>query len=114
MNRPQIHILRDWNDTIQELPDEIAGILYKAIHNLHTAGLDTASDELAQGQEHAMDALRAARAPDDKRTAANLAASYGKALHLWTLIIMPYYIAEHDKRDRKNGSGMNSQKGGPS
>lgn len=100
MRKRQIHILRDWNDLIQKLPDDVVGILYKGIHHLHTDETDIVSDLLAQEMREKITAVYDADFGQGRRDVAATADDYSKALQLWTTLMVPYYRKEQEKRSR--------------
>lgn len=100
MRKYQIHILRDWNDLIQELPDDAAGILYKGIQRLHTDGTDIVSDLLAQRMQETIATVYDANFGQGRRDVATAANAYSKALQLWTELMVPYYRQEREKHNR--------------
>lgn len=92
--KDQIHILREWDEIIQTLPDEAAGIVYKGIYNLVLTGEDTVTDDLDKAYKEA-----AARA-DDSKTMKDRAEAVGVmtqiiyAKTLWTTSILPHYLKQ--------------------
>lgn len=92
--KKQIHILREWDETIQSLPDDVAGIIYAGIHNLVTTGVDTATDELdaayAETAAKAGDALTMKERADHVGVMTQVI----YAQTLWASSILPYYLSQ--------------------
>lgn len=104
MRKNQIHLLKQWDEPIQNLPDIAAGIIYKGIYDLLADGVDTVTDGLNEAKAEAVTQLRDASTPDAQSTWMHYISSLDKAQKLWSMTIMPYYIAEAQKKSKNKVS----------
>lgn len=92
--KKQIHILQEWNETIQALPDDIAGIIYAGIHNLVADGTDTATDELEAAYNKAAAEASDAQTMTERTNRVGVMTQIIYAQTLWTTSILPYYLSQ--------------------
>lgn len=92
--KKQIHILREWDETIQSLPDDVAGIIYAGIHNLATTGVDTATTELDAAYKKAAADASDAQTMKDRADHVGIMTQVIYAQTLWTSSILPYYLSQ--------------------
>lgn len=94
MKRKQIHILHEWNETIQALPDDIAGIIYAGIHSLVTTGEDTATAELNAAYKKAAADASDAQTMKERADHVGVMTQVIYAQTLWASSILPYYLSQ--------------------
>lgn len=92
--KKQIHILQEWNETIQALPDDIAGIIYAGINTLVTTGEDTASAELDAAYKKVAADADSAVTMKERSEKVGVMTQVIYAQTLWTTSILPYYLSQ--------------------